>query len=78
MLFWGKRLSFLDTKYYLLLRKVFPLEKGLRLCLAIIKEIPISFTIRFFLPAILDKIDVNLLLLQKVKHQIDGFYVKTV
>ena len=78
MLFWGKRLSLLDTKYYLLLRKVFPLEKGLRLCLAIIKEIPTSFTIRFFLLAILDKIDVNLLLLKKVKHQIDGFYVKTV
>lgn len=78
MLFWGKRLSFLDTKYYLLLRKVFPLEKGLRLCLAIIKEIPISFIIRFFLLAILDKIDVNLLLLQKVKHQVDGFHVKTV
>ena len=56
--------------------KAFPLAKRAK-ALSRNKEIPISFTKKVFLESILSAKDVNLILLHKLKHQMDGFMQKS-
>ena len=55
--------------------KAFPLAKRAK-ALSRNKEIPISFTKKVFLESILSAKDVNLILLHKLKYQMDGFHAK--
>lgn len=56
--------------------KAFPLAKRAK-ALSRNKEIPISFTKKVFLESILSAKDVNLILLHKLKHKMDGFMQKS-
>ena len=69
------RAVFLKKKKQFSKEKAFPLAKRAK-ALSRNKEIPISFTKKVFLESILSVKDVNLILLHKLKHQMDGFHAK--
>ena len=69
------RAVFLKKKKKFSKEKAFPLAKRAK-ALSRNKEIPISFTTKVFLESISSAKDVKLILLHKLKHQMDGFHAK--
>ena len=70
------RAVFLEKKKHQFSKeKAFPRVKRAK-ALSRNKEIPISFTKKVVLESILSAKDVNLILLHKLKHQMDGFHAK--
>ena len=69
------RAVFLKKKKKFSKEKAFPLAKRAK-ALSRNKEIPISFTKKVFLESISSAKDVKLILLHKLKHQMDGFHAK--